>query len=186
MILSMQTWWEALNGTEQMYWAIALIASSIFIIQLILTLIGLDADIEADFDDGSGIGIISLRGLVTFATFFGWTGIGALHEGYAPAKTLMIAFLFGFMAMVSLAYLLSKLLKLQESGTIDNYDAITQVGDVYIPIPEAKDGKGRIHITLQNKLMEFDAISDGPPIKTGVKVKVIDVLNENVMLVKAI
>lgn len=182
----MQTWWEALNGTEQMYWAIALIATGIFVIQFILTIIGLDSDIEADFDDGSGLGIISLRGLITFATFFGWTGIVVLNEGYTPPKALMVAFLFGFLAMVSLAYLFARLYEMQETGTVDSFDAITKEAKVYIPIPEAKDGKGRIHITLQNKLMEFDAISDGPPIKTGVKVKVIDVLNENVMLVKAI
>jgi len=185
-LLSINTWWEALSGTEQMYWGIALAASMIFVFQLVTTIIGLDADLEADFDSGDGFGIISFKTLVAFATFFGWGGVVALSEGFTPPKALMIAFLAGFLAMVALAFTLSKLLKLQESGTVDIYDAIRKEGEVYLKIPEAKEGKGKIHVEVGNKLMEFDAISDGGMIPTGAKVKIKDVLNENVMLVTAI
>ena len=185
-ILSITAWWESLGGIEQLYWGVAIIATVIFLIQLIMTFIGLEADLEADLDDGTGFGLISLRTMVAFATFFGWGGVAALHQGFSSSKSFMIAFLSGFLAMVGLAYVLSQLLKLQESGTIDTYNAISEVGEVYIPIPLAKDGKGKIHISIQDKLMEFDAISNGEPIPTGTKVRVMDVLNENVMLVSAI
>lgn len=185
-ILSITTWWGDLNGAEQIYWGIALVASFIFLFQLITTFIGLDAELEADLDGGDGFGLISLRTLVAFATFFGWGGVAAMAQGFVATKAFMIAFLSGFLAMVGLAYVLSQLLKLQESGTVDTYKAIAEVGEVYIPIPEAKDGKGKIHVNLQDKIMEFDAISDGGAIPTGAKVKVMDVLNENVMLVKII
>jgi len=184
--LSINTWWEALNGTEQIYWGIAIIASGIFIFQLIITFVGLETDLEADIDDGDGFGLISFRTLIAFATFFGWGGVAGLAQGLSAPKVLMIAFLSGFIAMVGLAYALSQLLKLQESGTIDTYKAIAQIGEVYIPIPEAQDGKGKIHVNVQDKIMEFDAISNGQSIPTGTKVKVLDVLNENVMLVSTI
>lgn len=186
MFLSITSWWAALGSTEQIFWAIAIIASVIFVIQLSLTIIGLDADLEADIDTGDGVGIISLRSLIAFATFFGWGGIAALAQGFSPAKAYMIAFLCGFLAMVALVYILSQLLKLQESGTVDTYDAIAQTGEVYITVPKAKKGKGRIHIHLNEKLMEFDAISAGEALPTGTKIKVLDVLKENVMLVTAI
>ena len=185
-LLSLSDWWIALTGTEQFYWSIALVASIIFIIQLLVTFIGLDADLEADIDDGTGFGLISFRTLIAFATFFGWGGVVALNQGFSPPKALMVAFLFGFIAMVALAFLLAQLFKMQESGTIDTYNAISKTGEVYIPIPAAKNGTGKIHIEIAEKIMEFDAVSEGEKLKTGVRVKVLDVLKDNTMLVKAI
>ena len=185
-LLSITGWWEALSGTEQLYWGVAIIASLIFVVQLLMTFIGLEADLEADLDGGDGFGIISFKTIIAFATFFGWGGVVSLAQGFSPAKSLMIAFLAGFLAMVALAYVLSQLLKLQESGTIDVYDAIRREGEVYLRIPEAAEGKGKIHVEIDNKLMEFDAISDGESIPTGARIKIKDILNENVMLVTAI
>ena len=158
----------------------------IFLIQLVLTLVGLDAELEAEVDSGDGFGIISFKTLVAFATFFGWGGVAALAQGFSSGKALMIAFLAGFLAMVALAYTLAQLMKLQESGTIDVYDAINKEGEVYLKIPMAQKGKGMIHVEIKEKLMEFEAISDGEAIPTGSRIKVKDVLNENVMLVSAI
>ena len=186
LLISFTSWWEALGSTEQIFWTVAIIASVIFVFQLVLTIIGLDADLEADFEGGDDLGIISIRSLVAFAAFFGWGGVAALAQGFSPAKAYMIAFLCGFLAMVALVYTLSQLFKLQESGTVDTLDAIATIGEVYLRIPEAKNGKGKIHINLRDKLMEFDAISNGAVIPTGSKIQVLDVLNENVMLVKAL
>jgi len=186
ILLSINGWWEALSGVEQLYWGVAIIASIIFTVQLALTIIGLDAELEAEVDSGDGFGIISFKTLVAFATFFGWGGVAALSEGFSSGKALMIAFLAGFLAMVALAYVLAQLMKLQESGTVDLYDAINKEGEVYLKIPMAQGGKGMIHVEISDKLMEFEAISDGEAIPTGSRIKVKDVLNENVMLVSAI
>ncbi len=186
LLLSINGWWTALSGTEQLYWGIALIASLIFVFQLVLTIIGLDAELEAEVDSGDGFGIISFKTLVAFATFFGWGGVTALAQGFSSGKSLMVAFLAGFLAMVALAYTLSQLMKLQESGTVDVYDAINKEGEVYLKIPTAKNGKGMIHVEISDKLMEFEAISDGEAIPTGSRIKIKDVLNENIMLVSAI
>ncbi len=184
--LSITTWWGALEPAAQIYWAIAIVASGIFLFQLVIAFIGLDADLDAEIDDGGGFGLISLRTIIAFATFFGWGGVVAISRGYSSPQVLMIAFLFGFLAMVAVAFLFYQLLKMQESGTIDTYKAIARVAEVYIPIPEGKSGTGKIQIEIAEKIMEFDAISEGEALPTGSKVKVMDVVNENVMLVKAI
>jgi len=186
LLITITSWWEALGSTEQIYWGIALISTSIFVVQLFLSFIGVDAEVEADLDGGDGLGLISFRSFIAFSTFFGWGGVGALSEGFGSAQALMIAFLCGFIAMVTLAYMLAKLFKMQESGTVDIYDAISKEAEVYLRIPEAKDGKGKVHVNVEDKLMEFDAISDAGPIATGSKVKVKDILNDNVMLVTAL
>ncbi len=185
LLISFTGWWEALGSTEQIYWGIALISSIIFVIQLILSFVGVDAELEADLDGGDGLGLISFRSLIAFSTFFGWGGIVALDNGYSSSQALMIGFLFGFIAMIALAYMLAQIWKMQETGTVDVYSAISEEGEVYIPIPEKMKGKGKIHLKISQKLMEFDAVSE-EKLSTGMKVKVVDVLNENVMLVAAV
>ena len=43
-------WWSSLNGTQQMFWGISIIFSVLFVIQFVLSLIGLDFEGETDFD----------------------------------------------------------------------------------------------------------------------------------------
>jgi hypothetical protein len=186
LLITITEWWAALGSPEQIYWGIALVATTIFSVQLVLTFTGLEMDLEADIDTGDGLGIISLRSLIAFSAFFGWGGIAALSSGFSPAKSFMVAFLAGFIAMIALAYMLAQIWKMQESGTIDVYDAIAKTGEVYLPIPEGKNGTGKIHIEIANKLMEFDAVTDQTALTTGTKVRVDDILRDNIMLVTAI
>lgn len=196
MILSIQSWWIELSQPEQIFWAMAIISSAFFLIQLTLTLIGLDSDMEGEIGvhggdvemhggDG-GFAIISIRSLAAFFMFAGWGGVAALSQGLTLTKSIMVASLFGFLAMLGVAYLLALILRLQESGTVNISSAVSHLGDVYVPIPALGEGKGRIQLSLKGKVMEFDAITEEDELATGVKVEVVDVLKDNVMVVKAV
>ena len=186
ILLSIPSWWQTLGSIEQIYWGIALISTGLFLFQLALTFIGLDSDIEAEIGEvDGGFSLISVRSVIAFGTFFGWGGVVALSNGFTGTKVLMFGFLAGFVAMIAVAYIFFQLLRLQEDGTVELYQAIGKTAEIYLSVPEATKGKGKIHITLGDKLMEFDAISNGDAFPTGARVKVMDVLNENVMLVKA-
>ncbi len=187
MILSITTWWEALSSAEQIYWGIAIVASAIFIIQTTLTLIGLDSDVDFDVDDlDTGFSVFSVRSVIAFFVFFGWGGVAALASGLRPPQALMIAFLIGFLAMVAIAYVFFKLLQLQESGTVDVKSAISREAEVYLTIPGHKEGIGKIHVDVEGKMMEFDAVTADSTILTGSIVRVKNVDRENVMLVEPI
>ncbi len=97
----------------------------------------------------------------------------------------MIAFLIGFLAMVAVAYVFSKLLRLQETGTVNVDSALGQTGEVYLTIPGAKQGLGKIHLKLAGKLMEFDAVTTGHTLTNGTMVTVKRIGADNVMLVEA-
>ena len=185
-LLSITDWWASLTQVSQIFWAIALIGTVLFIIQIILALIGIEYSVEADVDVGDGLGLISFRSLLTFFTFFGWGGVAALAEGFSGPKAAMVGFLCGFLAMVGLAYLFAKLYKMQESGTVDIYDAVSKHAEVYLSIPADHGGRGKVHVEIANKVMELDATSRGQSIPTGASVKVIDVLSDNVLLVDPI
>ena len=72
-------WFSALSSTEQVFWACAIIGSVIFLIQLVCTLIGMDAsDVEVDFDGantldmGGGIYLFYVRAIVNFIAGLRW------------------------------------------------------------------------------------------------------------------
>jgi len=64
--------------------------------------------------------------------------------------------------------------------------AIDHTGEVYLPIPRLRSGKGKIHILIDDSLKELDAITEGEQIMTGTRIKVLKVLKNNVMLVEAL
>ena len=185
-ILTVQSWWHTLSGAEQIYWGIALIASALFVVQLLLSFVGVDSDLDIDLEDGdAGIGIFSIKGLISFFMFFGWGGIAALSAGLRTPQVLMVAFLIGFLAMVAVAYVFSKLLGLQESGTVNISGAVGEKAEVYLTIPGDKGGLGKIHLKVGGKVMEFDAVTTGYTLSYGTEVIVTNIDSENVMLVEA-
>ena len=75
---------EFLSGADptiKMFWYVALPASLIFVIQLVLTLVGgdasdgVDADFNGDIDADGPFQLLSFRNLINFLLGFGWGGI---------------------------------------------------------------------------------------------------------------
>ncbi|MEO1435494.1 MAG: hypothetical protein AAFV80_08150 [Bacteroidota bacterium] len=186
-------WWSSLVGLEKMYWGIAIVFTVLFVIQFVLSFIGLDVDADADFDAGgdvdgvdSGFTILSVRSIIAFFTFFGWTGVICLDFGLAPVLTGIISFATGFTAMFLVGYIIYFFLQMQSSGTLDVENALSQVGEVYLVIPESKKGTGKVQIKVQGTLRELDAITNGEAIPTGTMIRVIDILQNNTLVVEPV
>jgi len=193
-ILLLGNWWGDLSNTQQIFWTIAIVFSVLLLIQFVLSMIGLDfddADISTSLDDGgSDIGgdfsLISVRSIIAFFTLFGWAGVLLLNAGKPILTTVLLACVAGFIAMVSVAYLLYLLSKLGESGNTDLTDAIFQTAEVYLSIPPAKSGQGKVHIQLKGALKELDAITEGNGLPTGANVRILEVLDDNLLLVESV
>ena len=204
----MSEWWELLSGAEKVYWAISIVFSVLFIIQFVLSLIGLDADTEfdveietdmdididansapnIDLDPGYGLDadftIFSFRSLIAFFTFFGWTGVLSLRDGLSVPVATTLAVLAGAAAMFIVAYMMFKFSQLDSTGTYNILHAIENKGKVYLTIPEKLAGTGLIHIKLDGVLRELPATTNGKALPTGSAIKVIDVLENNILLVE--
>ncbi len=185
MIATILDWWNNMNVAQQIYWAIAIAATILFVIQVIVAFIGLESHIESDaLDATEGFSLFSLRSVLGFVVFFGWGGVASLSQGISPEKTVMVAFLAGFLAMIGIAYTFSQILKLQDSGNINLNNAIGKEAEVYIPIPPNKSGTGAISMNISNKLMEFAAMTtEKETLRTGAKVIVAELIKDNVMIV---
>lgn len=184
-----------LSTIEQVYWSVAIIGSIIFLILLILTFFGgdldSDLDIDADFDDfdgnteGAGYQFFTFKNVVAFLTIFGWTGITCLNNGISSSLTLVIATIAGIIMMILTTLLFFWINSFAESGTLQIQKAVNEIGKVYIPIKANRNQSGKITINLQGSLRELDAITDEKKdLKTGTLVKVVQVISDELLLVK--
>ncbi|MDE5559240.1 MAG: hypothetical protein K2I84_01120 [Bacteroidales bacterium] len=193
----MATWWDSLDILMKVLWGITLSASLIFVIQSIMTVVGLggdgglDGDFSTGFDDlstldaGPGMNLYTFRNLVNFLLGFGWTAI-LLRDRIASIAWLMVlAVLVGLALVAVVMYLFKWLNGMQQSGNIDVFRAAVGCqGRVYLTIPAERKGEGQVQITISGSVREYNAVTDGDEIKTGTPIKVVEVLNSNTLVVE--
>ena len=192
-MLSISDWWGSMYLVEQIYWGIAILFSVLFVIQMGLTFIGGDigdmsaegdADVAIEGDTGIDFQFLSVKNLVGFFTIFGWTGIICLGYGLGPGWSTLIAAMAGLLMMLIMASLMYSMGKLTEEGTLNLNNAIGKSGDVYLPVPAHRKGMGKVQIQVQG-LQTLDAVTDhNEDIPTGALVDVVDVLNDQILIVK--
>jgi membrane protein implicated in regulation of membrane protease activity len=162
----MNEWYAAFEPFEKVYWSIALIASGIFIVLLILTFIGGEfddtGDVDSDIDGDTGIDFqfLSFKNLIGFFTIFGWTGIACLYEGLSKGITIVVSIVAGLLMMTIMAALFYYLGKLNSSGSLKIKNALNQVGEVYLTIGANRSRIGKVHINIQGGLRELEALTD--------------------------
>ena len=188
-MISINEWWDALSSPHQVFWFIAIVFSVLFFIQFILSLIGMeshsvDLNAHTDINVDHEFSALSMRSIIAFFTFFGWTGVVVLNRGLGVWVAVTLASLAGLAAMFIVAYLMYKFSQLEQSGTLNLYHALDQQGEVYIPIPGEGKGQGKIQLKVDGRVRELDAITDGGSLKTGDLIKVTEILDDNVLKVE--
>ncbi|MBD5138049.1 MAG: NfeD-like protein [Ruminococcus sp.] len=150
------------------------------------------SDLSADAPDTdiqvhgsySSLQLFTVQGIVAFLAVSGWVSIAALSSGVPSAGAIPLGLVAGFFAMYGIAKLVQISKKLTENGTIDFRNAIGENATVYIPIPPAGEGEGKVTLTLQGRFMECSAVSnEREMLKTGTAVRVTD-LNGEVLVVE--
>ena len=192
------TWWAELSPVMKLLWAVTLTASLIFIIQTVMTFLGADAD-STDFDvdvdtsmDGAdlsniegGSNLYTFRNFVNFFLGFGWAAILLRPSVKSTGLLIILAVLVGIGLVVAVMYLFKWLSSMQQSGNINVYKAAAGCqGKCYLTIPGERAGEGKVQITIQGAVREYNAVTDGDTIKTGTPIKVVETINANTLLVE--
>jgi len=186
--------WENLSLITKIYWLVAVPSTVIFLILLVLSLFGADADADldaghmdigdVDFAEGFGGFIISFKSVMSFLMMFGWAGIISQHYDLNTFGTLIVAFITGLAALFAVAGLLYFITRMSYSGTLQMQNAIGKAGQVILSIPAKKQGVGQIQINVQGGLRTLEAVTEEiDEIISGTKVMVIDLLEDNTLLV---
>ncbi len=187
----MLEWFNALAWFPKVFWMIAIIASFIFIVTIIMSFAGGDTedfgDVDADIDGDTGIGFqfITFKNLVGFFTIFGWSGIACIDAGLSQTLTIIIAIGCGLVMMAIMAAMFYSMRKLSDSGTLDYNNALNQIGEVYLTVGANRSKIGKAHVRIQGALRELEALTDNPSdLKTGTVIKVKEVTSNGILIIE--
>ena len=87
--------------------------------------------------------------------------------------------------MVLVGWIMQTMMKLKSDGTVNIKNALGTVGTVYLTIPAAKSGAGKVTLSIQNRTMEYEAVTqDEESIATGARVEVCDIVDVSTIEVK--
>ncbi|MGV3630326.1 MAG: serine protease [Bacteroidota bacterium] len=181
---------EAMEGLEKAFWFMALPASLIFVIQTIMTFAGVDSTdgVDADFNgdlDGAEapFQLFSLRNLVNFFLGFSWSGISFYHSISNRAILIGICLAIGILFVYLFFVIIRQVQKLAEDNSFHIQHAVGKTATVYLRIPASKSGYGKIQVSVNGTSQELNAMTNDEEIPSGTIVRVLEVLDNNLLLV---
>ncbi len=129
-------------------------------------------------------GVLSFRAIVAALAFFGLGGLAAGSAGASASTTLLTALAAGAAAITAVYWMMQGLRHLRAEGTVRIQRALGQCGTVYLTVPTNGAGSGKIQLNLQNRTMEYLAVTSGPELPTGTKVVVVSVVDPTTLAVE--
>jgi len=181
------TWWDALNLELRVFYGIGIIALLVLLLQLALSVFGgMDEhDFDHAGDHSSGLSFFSIRGVTAFFVGFGWSGVIALKAGWGLMPAIAVGMAVGVALMIGIFLLMTSMLRLQSSGTLDFSNAVGKIGTVYVTIPARQKSGGQVEILFQGRLTMAEALSRGEqPLPPGTKVTVVEKLGHATLVVE--
>lgn len=173
------------------FWFVAIPSSLIFIIQTIMTFLGMDAadGLEADFDSNlDGIDapfqLFSLRNLINFLLGFSWTGIALFNTISNHTLLIAIAVIVGVGFVYLFFIIIKQIIKLAEDNSFHITSTLNKTAEVYLPIPAEKKGKGKVLISINGAIHELDAMTENTRIESGTTVLVDRIELNQILIVK--
>lgn len=170
------------------FWYIAIPVSLLFVIQLIMTFVGIDADTEIDSEVNIGdtdgfMEYFTIRNAINFLLGFSWTGV--LMHGTISSKFLLIlaSVAVGIIFVTLYFYLALQIKKIEEDNTFNPVELIGFQADVYLRIPGKQEGSGKIIVSHKGTMHELEAVTYADAIPTGSKVIIEDLQDNNMLIV---
>lgn len=204
-----------MDAIVYVYSVSAVIGGTILCCQFLLTLLGLGHDMPDDLPDDvphdfhfghdggtdaqhdtahdaehhdtfSLIRLLTFRTVVAAMTFFGLAGLAGRSAELPGELTFVVALAAGAAAMYGVHWLMQSLKKLRADGTVRIERAVGRPGTVYLRIPAHKSGAGKIHVNVQNRTMEYEAMTTHELLPVGAKVVVVNVLGPDTVEVELV
>lgn len=205
----MVEWWNGLDSVLQVLYCVSIPSTLILVLETVIAMAGgghdvnisdtsgldlgtdvsignldidVDVDVNADVSDLPSLRLFTVQSVVAFLCICSWTAI-ITYGSMTLGLSLGLGALLGAMAMFILAKVMQMASKLNQNGTVDFRNALGETARVYLVIPAAGQGIGKVNVTIQGSLRECNAISRGAQIDTGTFVRIID-LEDDVLVVE--
>jgi membrane protein implicated in regulation of membrane protease activity len=148
---------------------------------------GTHSDADQHSDSTHVFSVISFRTLVAAIAFFGVSGRAAMSAGYESTTSFILAVIVGVAAMYGMYWLMRLIAGLNSSGNERIGNAIGRQATVYLRIPATRSGAGKVQLSMQNRIVEYQAFTDeAEPLQSGESVEVVDVAGGDTVYVRRI
>lgn len=196
MIAEFTAWYGTLGPMMQIFWACAIVASVVFVIQMVLTMLGMDAngvDVGfdvADFsgggdgtlDAGGSLSLFSIRNLINFFLGFGWAGVSLEPAVGANVWLVLLSTAVGAGFVWLFFYVRRQTMKLESNGAFDISRTLHKSATVYLHIPA--QGRGKVQVSEGGSVQELDAVSEGgDDLPSGTLVHITEVIDKSTVRV---
>lgn len=172
----------------------AALGGGVLVVQLLLGLLGvIDAGGDAHIGHGhehvhsmsEGLDLLSVRALSAGLSFFGIGGLVGMLTPLGLFAAIPLAVIAGVAAMYGTAVAMRWMLGFEDDGTVLIHGAVGASGTVYLAIPGERQGSGKVTLTLQNRIVEYQAVTSAAPLPTGAAIMVVDVVGPDTVDVVA-
>ena len=172
--------------TTVFLWCLAL-GGGVMALQFLASVLGghgATHDVHVDLAHGhDALDLLSIRALSAGLAFFGFGGMLATQAGVGTLLAVVAAAALGFAGAYGIARLMRSLRRLEVDRSFVLDRAVGAVGKVYLGIPGQRSGAGKIHVVVQERLMELPALTPEAPIDAGQPVLVIDTVEPDTVVV---
>ncbi len=189
--------YSSLAPALRFYWVVALGASLVFAVQMVLTFIGIgdtdasggDASFDGNgdtLDTGGAIQLFSVRNVVNFLLGVGWGGVCFWNMFDNRHILTIVSFICGLAFLLAFLWMYKALMKLQHGGNFRIEACVGMACSVYLRIPARRKGSGKVQLSYHGSVQELEALTDGDQLPTGAKVRVVQVIDDHSLLVEAL
>jgi hypothetical protein len=178
---------------ETAFLVCALVGGTLVLCQMVAGLFGFgdhDTDHDTGHDTGDAdhgnwfVGVLSVRAVTSALLFFGLGGLTARYYSADEPVAFGVGLGAGIAALYAVAVIMKSLAQLKADGTARVERAVGRSGTVYLRVPGGKSGPGKVHLMLQNRTVEYQAVTAGAELPTGAPVVVVAVVNSNTVEVE--
>jgi membrane-bound ClpP family serine protease len=179
-----ENWWVGLDFSLQLFYAIAILALGLLLLQvLVLLFTGGDDGGDISYDAGTTGSFFSLKGLTALALGFGWTGVICVKAGLSPVTAAVIGVGVGVGIEAIFLFAMAQVAKLQSDGTFKTETALGCYGTVYVTIPPNGSGSGEVIVKTGTRSIHMRALSNHhSPLRNGDEVQVTELRGTTIIV----
>ena len=193
--MNVEPFFEFLSASPLLgvYFLCAAFGGTLILFQMFLMMFGIGGgETDTDFGDDAGdhssadiFKVLSFRTLTAGIAFFGIGGLAGWSGGLSPLLSFFVAVISGLISIYAVYYLYRSVAQLKDDGSLSEKTLVGSTGSVYVRIPSAKSGAGKVLVTQQGRTVEYEAVTAGEELKSGSQIVVVGIVSSTTVEVVA-
>lgn len=175
-----------MGSIDQAFLSMAIVSTLLLAMLIAIHLIGFEQDTEPSGKTNSDRQRqwFDARMLLVFCTLCSWLMVAFIFAQLSLSLSLLLSGLIAATLTFFGRYLIKKWLTPAED--VNSLDLLLQTGEVLQYIPPHRNGFGKVHFSLPEAPFQIEAITAGQELSPGSHVRVVDVIDDRIILVEPI